>query len=925
MKRYILCLTLLGVTLWGGVYAQVPSSQGAAEQWFQEGATYYKQGSYAAAKQALQRYLNRSAKSQNTEEAHYMLACCSYELQEQGRIVVLQRFLRNYPASRYRYRVWGLIGSAYYFEGDYEKAVDAFDKCRWNHLDTREAQDMLFRRSLSLLELGKMKESESSFAELQKMGTRYAVDCTYYLAYLSYKQGEFTKSLQDFLSLQDNDRYGKWSTCYAGDIYLKTKRYEEAVKMADRGLSSPSTDSSSWPVELKRIKGEALFRLDHYQEAVPLLKEYVTTVPAPSREAVYALGVSYLQSEAYSLSLEQLRKVVKPEDALAQNAWLHIGRAQVKMGDRVASKESFSKAIAMNYDASVREEASYNYALAVYEDPQSDFEQRVNAFERFLADYPQSGYKSKATTYLSEVYLTGKNYEAALRSIEKIASPDKQLLQTKQKLLLQLGTEALKGNEYNSAIQYFTRSLEFAGVDAQIAADAYYWRGEAYYRSGKSREAEKDFQNYLSKTQQRDTEIYPMAHYSMGYIAFNNKEYSRANTYFSQFLTLQKTSNPKLKADAYNRLGDCYYHIRDFNEAKLYYDKAAATDATFGDYALYQNAFMAGIQKDYPLKVSLLDLMLSSYPQSSHAPLALYEKGRAYVMLGKNAEAIQVYNQLVSRYPKTEAARKGAAEIGLLYYQSSRYPEAISAYKRVIETYPGTEEANQSIRDLKSVYVETNRVNEFVSYASHIGKGEWMSTSEQDSLLYESAERMYLQGNDRTKALKSLEEYIQQFPKGHFIVNARCYLTDLYIHSGQDAKALELFKQVAPQITDQNILEKLRMDILDVAYRQKEHAVLDEIARSSVNESGAKAHFLQCELLYNAGDYAQAEKQILDFIDRDGNYLYWIARHFILLSDTFVKLNKPLDAKQYLESLKQNYKEKDDIQERIATRLKNLN
>lgn len=923
MKRFFLYIILLGSVVCGTAQAQVLTGYNSTEQWFQEGLNYYRQGSYAAAKQTLQRFLNKSPKSQNSEEAYYMLACCSYELKEPGRIVILQRFLRNYPSSRYRYRIWALIGSAYYFEGDYEKAVQSFEKCKWDYLNDSEVQDILFRRSLALMEVGKMEEAESSFKELQKRGTQYAVDCTYYLSYLAYKRGELKESLEGFLSLLKNDRYGKWSSCYAGDIYLKTKQYKKAIEIADQSITS-SSEKGVWFLELERVKGEALFHLERYQEAIAPLKDYIAAAEAPSREAIYALGVSYLQSGAYSLSVEQLLRIIKSQDALSQNAWLQLGRAYIKMNEREQAKKAFAQAALMQYEASVREEAAYNYALTVYEDPQSDFTQRVGAFEKFLTDYPNSYYKSKATVYLSEIYLNSKNYEAALRSIEKIASPDKQILETKKKLLFQLGTEALKREEYATAISYLNRSLELTGMDTQTTADTYYWRGEAYYRSGKPQLAEKDFQKYLSMTLQKESETYPLAYYNLGYIAFNVKNYARANTFFTQFLNLIGETNSKLRADAYNRLGDCYYHVRNFEEAKGYYDKVMGTDPSVADYALYQNAFMAGLQKDYSLKITLLERMLNTYPQSSYAAPALYEKGRAYVMLGKNSEAIRVYTELVSKYPQADVARKGAGEIGLLYYQTDCYPEAIAAYKKVIEIYPGTEEATQSMKDLKSIYIETNRINDFVDYASKIsGGGTWINPAEQDSLLYESAERFYQQG-DRAQALKSLEEYVRQFPKGSFVQNAQCYLIDLYAQSGANEKAFVLYEQVEPQVKDKEMLETLQMSILDVAYKQKNNTLILRIAESNPRESGAKAHYLSNELLYGEGKYLQVEKQILDFIDRGSQYGYWMARHFILLSDTYVKLGRKSEARQYLQSLKENYKVKDDIQDRIATRLKAL-
>ncbi len=924
MKRYILYITFLSLICGNHtVYAQGPSTHITSEQGFQEGSTYYKQGSYAAAKQSLQRYLTKNPKSANAEDAYYMLACCSYELQEPGRISLLQKFLRDYPASRYRYRIWALIGSAYYFEGNYKESVKAFEKCKWNYLEDGEVQDMLFRRSLALVENKALDEAEASFRELQKSGPRYATDCTYYLSYLLYQRNELDKSLQGFLSLEKDSRYGRWAACYAGDIYLKKKQYSEALQTANRGLSSSTAENDTWLQELKRIKGEASFHLNDYPEAIASLQSYVRTAANPSREAMYALGVSYLKSDLYSVAAEQLRKVLKQDDALAQNAWLQLGHALLKMNEREQAKNAFAKAAAMQHNAAVREEASYNYALAVYEDPQSDFTQRVNAFERFLADYPQSAYKSKATVYISEIYLSGKNYEAALRSIEKIPSPDNQILQTKQKILFQLGTEALKKNDYSAATQYLTRSLELSSQDAQTAADAYYWRGEAYYRSGKTPLAEKDFRQYLSITRQKEKDTYALAHYNLGYIAFNNKDYSRATTLFTQYLDLQGDGNTKLKADAYNRLGDCYYHARNFTEAQSYYDKASAADLSAADYALYQNAFMAGLQKDYPLKISLLDRMMNSYPQSSYIPSALYEKGRAYIMQDKNNEAIQVYNQLATRYPHTEPARKGALEIGLLHYQADRYAEAINAYKHVIEKYPDTEEARQAMNDLKAVYIGTGRVNEFVAYAAQTGNNQLITPFEQDSLLYESAEQLYLKG-DRTRSLKAMEEYVAQFPQGKFTWDARYYLTELYLRAGQQEKALEQYEMVAPHIKDKEKEELLRMSILDAAFAHKKVTLIYQIAQDNTRESGAKAHYLQCELMYAAGEYSQTEQKISTFIDRGSDYGYWMARHFILLCDTFMKLDRRTDAKQYLESLKQNYKGNDDIQERIATRLKAL-
>nr|HPG55788.1 hypothetical protein [Candidatus Enterocola sp.] len=66
----------------------------------------------------------------------------------------------------------------------------------------------------------------------------------------------------------------------------------------------------------------------------------------------------------------------------------------------------------------------------------------------------------------------------------------------------------------------------------------------------------------------------------------------------------------------------------------------------------------------------------------------------------------------------------------------------------------------------------------------------------------------------------------------------------------------------------------------------------------------------------------EAEKEIFDFIDKGTPHTYWLAKSFILLSDIYIEQENYFEAKQYLLSLQDNYKEADeDIKKAIAERL----
>lgn len=88
-----------------------------------------------------------------------------------------------------------------------------------------------------------------------------------------------------------------------------------------------------------------------------------------------------------------------------------------------------------------------------------------------------------------------------------------------------------------------------------------------------------------------------------------------------------------------------------------------------GDYSFYQLALVSGLQKDYTGKITLLNRLVGKYPASPYAVNAIYEKGRSYVLMDNNNQAITSFKELLTKYPESPVSRKAAAEIGLLYYQ----------------------------------------------------------------------------------------------------------------------------------------------------------------------------------------------------------------------------------------------------------------
>ena len=967
---------------------------------YKEGRNLFLQKNYAAATPPLKAFIRQEPNASLREEAEYMLVCSAYELKDKNSITLLRNYLEQYPDTPYANRIYALLAAGYFYEEKYDEALALFNSAQLDLLGNEERDDMTYLLATCYLKTGNVKEAAIWFETLKASSKKYDNDCAYYISYIRYTQKRYDEALKGFLPLQDNPKYKALVPYYIAEIYAIRKNYDKAEIVAQNYLSAyPQNEHAA---EMYRILGDASYHFRKYHEAINAFESYLERDASPRRDALYMLGLSYFQTGVYSKAAETLGEVTGANDALTQNAYLHMGLSYLQLAEKNKARMAFEQAAASNADMKIKEQAAYNYALCIHETSYSAFGESVTVFEKFLNEFPNSKYTEMVSNYLVEVYLNTRSYEAALKSIERIAHPGTRIMEAKQKILFQLGTQAFANASFEQAIGYFNQSVAIGQYNRQTKADALYWRGESYYRLNRMTEAARNFREYLQLTEQTNNEMYALANYNLGYTAFHQKDYAQARNWFLKYIQLEKGENRTALADAYNRIGDCFLNERNFDEAKHYYAQAESMNASSGDYSFYQLALVSGLQKDYSGKITLLNRLAGKYPTSPYVINALYEKGRSYVLMNNNNQAIASFKELLSRYPESPISRKAAAEIGLLYYQDGNYDQAIDAYKLVINKYPGSDEARLAMLDLKSLYVDMNRIDEFAALAASMPGNIRFDASEQDSLTYIAAEKIYGRGRIE-EAKNSFNKYLQTFPEGSFSLNAHYYLCligkeqknydMILLHSGklleypdnpfseealimraevqfnlqQFADALASYKMLKEKATtaDRRLLAetgmlrcahlikddaetihaatallaeaKLTPELANEAlyYRAKSYmnqkadkkalADLQTLAKDTRNLYGAEAKYLVAQQYYTAGEYAAAEKELLDYIERSTPHAYWLARSFVLLSDVYMAMDKKLDARQYLLSLQQNYHANDDIEGMIESRLEKLN
>ena len=998
MKRILipLCLVLGSTVAMGQRSYQFQTN----DRLFQEGKEFFVQQNYSGCIDKLEAYKKHATDADLIQEADYMLVCSAFEQGRPNAGELLKNYLDVYPDTRHADDICFRIGSVHFGNGEYEKAIYWLQEANIDMLSPEEQEASSYRLAYSLLQKGDLEKSRAYFERIKEIGSTYQEASAYYVAYIDYADGKYNKALVEFKELSNLSAYQEQSAYYITQIYFIQNKYRQAAESGEDLLKSyPDSENNT---EIYRVVGNSYYHLGNEVKATKALAKYVSEAESPLRSDLYLLGVCYYNQGKFREAVRCFGKTVSENDELTQNAYLYLGQSYLKLNDKNNARMAFEAAATSSYDEQIREVALYNYALLIHETGFTGFGESVTIFEDFLNDFPNSRYADKVNDYLVEVYLTTKNYDASLASIQKIKHPSTKILAAKQSILFQLGTQSFTNVKLDEAIDYFSEAIKMGVYDTEARNDAYFWRGESFYRKGEYDIAISDYRTYLNNTSQRSGEMYALAYYNLGYGYFKKKNYDEALNRFRQYVNMVSDKQTASCADAYNRIGDCLFHSRKFAAAEENYNKAAQLLPSAGDYSVYQKGFVLGLQKDYRGKISTLDRLIREYPESQYVDDALFEKGRAYVLLGDDNQAAMAFESLMKNYPESSLARKGGIQLGLIYFNANKPEKAAEAYKNVISKYPGTEEAKVALQDLKSVYIDLNDINSFADYVNSLGGNVHLEISEQDSLTYLAAEKLFMRG-DNDGARRSMQNYLQQYPKGAFSSNANYYLGsiafsqknydeaetffDSVIKSGDMkfmeeavarkseiqynrndyAAALETFRRLhkiaenpdnkeaaslgvmrcALQIGDEKEALSAANDLLknqkvspeiaaearyvrakaymDSKNEEKALADLKILAEDTRTVHGAEARYLLAQLYYDSHEDKKAEKVLEDFAKNGTPHQYWLARGFILWADIYIRQGDDVQARVYLNSLKNNYQGDDDIAAMIEDRLAKIN
>lgn len=794
-----------------------------------------------------------------------------FEQRSPATINHLKQYLKDYPYTPYSDEILLMEGVLQTEKGKYKQAIKLFNQVKSKNL-SRQTQPMwYFYMGYAYIQQQEYDQALPLFLTLTKHQTLYTPHAHYYAGYCYYCKQDFPHAMAEFLAVESLGGYKQIAPYYIVQIYYAQHEYDQIYDRAEKLLTdfpdNPHND------ELHRMLGEIYYQDSAYNEAINHLQTYRTLrleqKQEPLRNDLYLLGMANYSAGYYANAIDYLKEVKEQQDSISENTYLHLGHSYLRVGDEEKAKLSYAAAMRFKINDQLREEAMYNYVQITYLQG-SALGENITAFQDFLTEYPNTKYANKVYALMADMYLTSKNYQAAYEALSEIQHPDAKMQETKQYLRYQLGMDAFLQGKMQDAIEWMTQVINNDKKTSQYKTEAYYVRAESQYRMHQYAACLEDIKQYESQSNVANSPNQVPAMYLKGYALFNQQQMKDAEYTFRQYLA-KADNQTTTYADASNRLGDCLFYSRQFDDAIATYQQVVEHNTTGVDYALFQQGYAQGLLHRYPNKIQTMQTLETRFPHSDYADDALYEQARAHLQLDQYNEAIKAYTQLTTDYPNSNKAAKSALEIGMTYRTLKQYDSAIQAYKNTIQRYAGSEEAYAALEGLEQVFVETNRISDYLAYTKTLDKVNMQAATSEDSLVYVTAELQYMMGNYE-QAAAGLTTYLTSFcPGGRYCMIAQYYAANSYYRLKQYDNAIDQYSALA-DMAGNPYMEEACMRVAELSYDKGEYRTasyyfqrMEEIASSSAMRTTAQLGVLRCShLLGDKATTVEAANRLLE-------------------------------------------------------------
>ena len=627
---------------------------------------------------------------------------------------VVERFPRSQPAPLCLLR----IGRIHTEQQQVDDAVAAYKAIGDNYGNSRHAADANYGLGILFKQQGQFQEAVASFSQVGREAREVYVHALIEAANIHISQGRAAAGkavLQELLEGVTGDRTLEATAQYQmAQLDLNNKNYVDAIT----GYTKVIEDYAESGVASDSHYGRGL-AYHHAGRFTSALKDYHwllnSDLPvAMTLKIEFAMALSYSAQGKDEESLRLLNRVIEGDD----------------------------ETLARNARLQL-------VSMAEKKDPQD----AIRIYEGMLSKLDTEEDKVRVLVRLASAYFRMEQFD---RSIE-----------TSQQLIdLEVGVESISNALFLQGNSYFKSGKMDQAVGIYQAIIANYpqigWAKNAQFQLGicynkMSAGGNVQYLPLLSKAFETYYTTYP-------------EDDKAVFAYYYDAWARYRLGNWRDASNTFRRLAKVHPRSKYAPEA-LFRSGEAVFNLAQGLGPSAKEAIFAEAMANY-------DEVIDRYPNSDHADDALYNRAWALIKLGREDEAIPVFEQIVAEHPDGRYGAKSQFTLGDYYYGQKDYLRATESYNIFLEQYPEERLAKENKKLRRKATVLLGHLSEIDAYA-----------------MYAVGEKLFDE-RDYLEAIKIFRDVQEKYPTSDQSVNAAVNIGAAFMAMEDYRKAAEEFQGV---------------------------------------------------------------------------------------------------------------------------------
>jgi TolA-binding protein len=448
----------------------------------------------------------------------------------------------------------------------------------------------------------------------------------------------------------------------------------------------------------------------------------------------------------------------------------------------------------------INEKAMAAYADAANFQTNGAFPLAIEAWNKFLKDYPNEPLVAKASHYLGVCYMqqATPDYAAAADAFARAVNDPRS--DVREESLINLGwcqfAAAGEGDQRDpkrleASLQAFNTLIR-EKPQSKYLDRAMFYGGEAAYALGKTEEAIAFYDRLLALESTQESPLRCEAVFARGIALEKAGRFDDAMAAYRQVVDGCKDN--QLRVDAKLRMGDASILQKKFAEAIALFEQVATEETADRPYALLRQAF-ALVQADRPAEASAIyERLLSEFPDSPHAAAATLASAQSIYRAGDMAEASKRFERVLSLKDPISST-ESAHWLAMIALRDGKPEAAVAVAQRQLDAGAAGPYANTLKLDLAEA---TMLLPGKLAEAMNLFADLYRATSdgpEAPRALYNAAFAA-LQLGQTSVASELATEFLEKFPNDPLIPDVRYVSGEAELIAGDATKAAEQYQRL---------------------------------------------------------------------------------------------------------------------------------